>query len=269
VAGGGADIGLGTDTAGSIRVPASYCGLYGMRLTHGILAEGLVNLAPSFDAVGLLTRDARTLRRACTALTDRTSEPIVRVIVIDELVALADDPVQQSFRAAVRALTGRARLELVTVEGFDTGELEGWFQAFRTTQAAEAWDQHGQWITTHPDALHPDVSARFEVGHVVTPSQRESAAKTITGARGVLTTLIPPGTALLLPATSGPAPCRNSDAAAMETVRAATLRLTCLASQSGLPALSAPLLARGPLPVGLSAIGSAHAEVSLIDLVAR
>ena len=268
VAGGAADIGLGTDTAGSIRVPASYCGLYGLRLTHGVLGEGLVNLAPSYDAVGLLTREAATLRRACAALTDATSDTIRRVVVVDELVALAEEPIQQSFHAALLALVGRRCLDLVAIDGFGHGQLDTWFEAFRTTQAAEAWKQHGRWITEHPGALHPTVLARFEIGRAVTAAQRAAAALVIETARAELVAMIPPGTALLLPAASSAAPLLTSDAATIDAARAATLRLTCLASLAGLPALSAPLLARGPLPVGLGAIGSSGAELSLIDLVA-
>src|SRR5690606_37246293 len=69
VASGLADIGLGTDTGGSIRVPASYCGLFGLRPTHGrVPLEGAVPLAASFDTAGVFTRDAATLRKASETL---------------------------------------------------------------------------------------------------------------------------------------------------------------------------------------------------------
>lgn len=71
VAGGQADIGLGTDTGGSIRVPASYCGLWGLRTTHGrVDMRGTRALAASFSTAGLLARDAALLRRAGRTVLD-------------------------------------------------------------------------------------------------------------------------------------------------------------------------------------------------------
>ena len=87
VAGGLADLGLGTDTGGSIRVPASYCGIVGWRPTYGrVDARGIVHLARSFDTVGLLARDARRSRRAADCLLDDdTAPPITSATWVTEL----------------------------------------------------------------------------------------------------------------------------------------------------------------------------------------
>ncbi len=82
VATGQASIGLGTDTAGSIRVPASYQGLWGLRTTHGSVSmDGLVALAPTFDTVGWMTRRSSTLRAAAESTLDTTHSARGRVAV--------------------------------------------------------------------------------------------------------------------------------------------------------------------------------------------
>lgn len=166
VARGWADLGLATDTAGSIRVPASYCGLYGWRPTRGAVPTGgLLPLAPSFDTAGLLARDPDLLRTAAKVLLPRDDEaPMTTLLVDDALTALAEPEVQASFEAACRALSLRTGLELVRTDTGMAPHLEEWLPAFRTVQAAEAWAAHGEWIEKHPGALGADIEARFAGG---------------------------------------------------------------------------------------------------------
>lgn len=125
VARGWADLGLATDTAGSIRVPASYCGLYGWRPTHGAVPTGgLLPLAPSFDTAGLLARDPDLLCTAAKVLLPRDgAAPMTTLLVDDALTALAEPEVRASFEAACRALSLRTGLELVRT---DTGMAPTW-----------------------------------------------------------------------------------------------------------------------------------------------
>ncbi|WP_327099634.1 DUF3225 domain-containing protein [Nocardia vinacea] len=274
VAAGFADIGLGTDTAGSIRVPASYCGLYGLRTTHGVVARtGLVGLAPSFDTVGLLTRDATLLARAGGALLpNQEVHPVTRMVVAPELVDLLDPAARESFWAAVQALALRDAAagnvlpppETIALDYPDGAGLDTVLMAFRTVQAAEAWRSHGTFVSAQPTALAPDVAARFHVG-------REIDAATETEARGLLDDMstrlrrmLPPGVVLALPAASSAAPRRDSSSADVEAVRQQTLRLTCLASLAGLPALSMPHLRAGNLPVGLCLLAGPGQDSTLL-----
>ncbi|HEY0374318.1 MAG TPA: amidase family protein, partial [Amnibacterium sp.] len=149
-----ADVGLATDTGGSIRVPASYQGLWGLRTTHGrVPRDGLLALAPSFDTVGWLTRDAATLAAAWSATRpvavgeDVAVAPALAVdaAVLDRL----DEPVAAALRSAVDRLAAAGR----PVEQVDLGDLDRLAAAFRTVQAFEAWQVHGPWLLAHPDAV--------------------------------------------------------------------------------------------------------------------
>ncbi|WP_326773156.1 amidase [Streptomyces sp. NBC_01445] len=268
VARGWVDLGLATDTAGSIRVPASYCGLYGWRPTHGAVPTGgLLPLAPSFDTAGLLARDPYLLRTAATVLLPRDDEAQMTTLLVDDaLTALAEPEVQASFEAACRALSLRIGLDLVRIDTGVAPHLEEWLPAFRTVQAAEAWAAHGEWIEKHPGALEADIEARFAGGSQVAEGQLHDATSGLLSARSVIVEALPPGTALLLPATSSPAPRPDATPAEVETVRAATLRLTCLASLAGLPAVTMPRLRVRDFPVGLCAIGAPGTDHALLEL---
>jgi amidase len=267
VAAGLADVGVGTDTAGSIRVPASYCGLYSIRPTHGAVStEGVHPLAPSFDTVGLLAHDPGLLHRAARVLLPEQEPPPVTVLYVAADLASTGPQMQVAFVAGVRALSGRCGLSLRRAPGLFGGQLERWFGAFRTVQACEAWEAHGAWLERHPDSVDPAVAARFAVGRDTGPGDRARAADLVAAARKILREAIPPGTALVLPASSTAAPRHGLLAEKMEEIRAATLRLTFLASVAGLPAVVIPALRAGTRPAGLCLVGAPGSDRALLDV---
>ncbi|MDF2443956.1 MAG: amidase [Subtercola sp.] len=278
VALGLADLALGTDTAGSIRVPGSYTGLFGLRTTHDAVSrEGLVPLAASFDTVGLLARDLPTLAAGTRALlsTGRSvggpaEQPGISTLLVDSaLTALADPDAQLSFEAGVRALSLASGAQVVQSTGavsLDPAELEQWFDAFRTVQQYEAWCSDREFVEKHPGALDPAIAERFRVASGLTVVDARDARQVLARATGRLEQMLPPGSALVIPSTSGPAPALDASAAEIDRVRGATLRLTCLASLSGLPALTLPYGRVGTLPVGLCLIGARGADLALIGL---
>ncbi|MGP3951421.1 amidase [Streptomyces sp. 7N604] len=277
VALGQADAGLGSDTAGSIRVPASYCGLYGMRPTHGAVpVTGMLPLAPRFDTVGWLARDAVTLARLGDVLLPPAPpdlRPLRHARVATDLVGPADEAVRDAFRPAVAALADRAGLRLEetpslndSVGGPPAGERRDWAAAFTTVQGAQAWECDGAWVSSHPGALGPGVAQRFERAAGITPQARAAAEEVLRDAARVLRDAVPPGTALLLPAASGPAPLPEADSARKAATRAATVRLTSLASLAGLPSIALPLMWVDGLPVGLCAVAGRGSDRALLEL---
>lgn len=269
VARGFADIGLGTDTAGSIRIPASYQGLWGLRTTHGLVSRaGLLPLAPSFDTVGWLTRDADVLRRVADLCCpgDPVAGP-TELLVADELLAAAEPATVAAFEAALARLDLPVRRVRLADHGIaDPAALA---TTFRLVQAGEVWAAHGAWIDAHPDALGPTIAARFAAARDTDPAERAAALHRLPRERAVIRELI--GTAVLaLPSAPGPAPTLHADTATVERTRAATLALTSLAGIGGLPALSVPALAvtdhtEQQVPVGLCLVGAAGTDRALVD----
>lgn len=262
VALGQASFGLATDTAGSIRVPASYQGLLGLRTTHGAVpVEGLLPLAPSFDTVGWLTRDLATLRRvAAVGLAGTVREPLGGGLVIAEaLLEQVDATVRAAFSAATDEL-GAERIGLPPVREM--------FEAFRLVQAAEAWAADGAWVAAHPGVLAPDVQARFDAASQVDPAMEEAARARLRDFRGALDTALG-GRVLLVPSASSVAPALDASPEVIDAARSATLGLTCLAGIGGYPALSVPRLVVDGKPVGLCLVGPRGSDLALLELAAE
>lgn len=268
VAGRACDFAIGTDTGGSIRVPAGYCGLFGMRATHGrISAEGIVPLAPSFDAVGWFTRDGELLERVGRALLDESTEPPepTRLLVATDAMRLADGDVY----AALLPWIGRAKsfFDLSYDIEIAGAGLADWVETFRMLSAAEAWACHGQWISEVKPRLAADVAARFDFGRTVTKdavAEHSGRRETI---RKRMAELMTEGTILCIPTAATPAPLRDADDATFDRVRQRTLPLTCIAGLAGLPQISLPAGFAQDAPVGVSFIAPPGEDAMLLNFV--
>jgi amidase len=265
VALGQASIGLATDTAGSIRVPASYQGLWGLRSTHGAVDRtGLLPLASSFDTVGWLTRAPAVLRAAAAASLNgsRQADAPARFAVSTALVFAADDDVQAAFVTGLDRLTDAGLLPAPDL--VDVGDLAEALRIFRAVQAAEAWRSHGAWVTAHPGALGAAVASRFETASRSDPAEETEAREALGRARARLDAALD-GRILLLPSASSTAPSRRAAPATIDATRTNTLMMTCLAGIGGYPALSVPMFEVRGAPVGLCLVGPRHTDLALID----
>jgi amidase len=276
VALGEADAGLGSDTAGSIRVPASYCGLYGMRPTHGAVpVAGMVPLAPRFDTVGWLTRDAGTLLRVGDVLlppeqdaTDHAAgaPAAFRTALVDAaLLTPADTAVRESFEAAASQLAARNGLRGERCPPL-SGDNATRADAFSTVQARQVHECDGAWVAAHPDALGPDIARRFAWAAAVSPERARHAEELLRATARDLRAALSPSSVLLLPAAAGPAPRADSGSTERDDVRARTIQLTCLAGIAGLPCVTLPRMTAGGLPVGLCVIAGRGRDRALLQL---
>ncbi|EIV91241.1 amidase family protein [Frankia sp. QA3] len=297
VAAGWADVGLGTDTAGSIRVPASVCGLYGLRPTRGaVAAGGVLGLAPSFDTVGWLTADPGLLRAVGEVLLPPSAPPGPPGPPGPPARLLVAVPAAGT---ALRRLADALGADLDAGPVRELDDVPRLLAAFRAVQAAEAWRLHGAWIGAHPGALGADVEARFRFGAGVDADAERDARREIAAGRERLLDRLGADTWLALPAAAGPGHLRGSGERDRDTWRQATLGCTVVASAYGLPSCvvpdpitqgGAPLAAVGPrrplvgpapvgpapvgpapvgpAPVGLALVGPPGADRALLDAAA-
>ncbi|MBU0725382.1 MAG: amidase [Alphaproteobacteria bacterium] len=269
VAGGLVDTAIGTDTGGSVRVPANNCGLYGLRPTHGRIAvDGLVPLAGSFDTVGWFARDAATLARVGEVLLGpRERIPHGRIIIASDCFDLADPAaravLEPALKAAIQAVGPRHYLTL-NPEGFDV-----WQTAFRHIQGYEAWALHGEWITRTQPKMAPEIAERFQLGSKVTQAEFEAATAVRARVRARIAAVLQPGDVLCLPTSSGPAALKTISKEEEAIYRAGMLKLTCIAGLAGLPQVTLPLARLDGAPVGLSLAALPGSDWLLLDLAER
>ncbi|MBV9556687.1 MAG: amidase [Pseudolabrys sp.] len=262
-----ADIALGSDTGGSVRVPASFNGIYGLRPTHGrIDATGVQDMAPSLDVPGFFAATPGVFRNVGSVLLDERRIPakIQRVIVLEDAFAEADPEVDDLLRTLLELMSDD--LPAMTHAKIAPDGLEAWRETFRIVQAAEVWQTFGAWVTRENPEIGPGVKERMAFAASVTKRQHEAASAARAQMRDHVFQIVKPGTILALPTAPCIAPPLDIDGEDAEKFRARVLRLTCIASLSGLPQVSIPAGTMSGCPIGLSFIGWAGGDEALLDL---
>jgi amidase len=264
VAGGLVEIALGTDSGGSVRVPSSFCGLYGLRPTHGRLSvAGMMTQAPSFDTVGYFARDATTFARVGAVLLDEEVPDTLptEIIVASDCFAIADAPVQGVLQPVVDRLRQAAA---TTVSPLAEGELRDWARHQRILQRCEFQATFRDWVDRVNPRFSSEVAGAFaDDGR--TPRAELAAAKAFRDSASKRLDDLLEGRRMLCLPTSPILPISRD--ARLSDIRAAVhaiVDLTGIAGLTGLPQVNLPVATSGPIPVGLSLIGWRGGDSSLI-----
>lgn len=271
VSNGLCEFALGTDTGGSVRAPASHCGLYGLRPTHGrISLQGALDLAPSFDTCGFFARDSHCFAQVAEQLLGADSAPLPaqpRLLLPAEVWALLAPEVAavaQAGAAQVQGVLGVAAPVAVVLESF-----EAMYWHFRHIQGREAWLTDGPLIERYAPPLGPGVAERFAWSRQVSDAQVSAAREFRSRFRAHLAALLGQDGVLLMPTMPDIAPLRSAPESTLEDYRNKAINMLCIAGLSGFPQLSLPLLQRDGAPLGLSLLGPAGSDASLVALAQR
>ena len=270
VAAGLCDVALGSDTGGSVRAPASFCGLYGLRPSFGAISlEACMPLAGTFDTCGFFTRDITTFARVGAVLlpADTADLGTPRLMVASDLFARLSPAAREALAPALAEIARiSGELAPATVYPEPQGPI---YDAFRKLQSYEIYQAHGAWFEEQRPVLGPPIAERFAYARTVTAMQVEEAKairmrfaaafRSLLGAHGVL----------ISPAVHGPAPRLDDSTAALDAYRHEAMAYLCPAGLSGLPQLVVPAGRVDGAPIGLSLIGPAGSDQQLIALAAR
>ncbi len=268
VAGALTDFALGSDTGGSVRVPASFCGLYGLRPTHGrIPLVGMLLQAPSFDTIGWFARDAETFAQVGAVILpdDSTAARPRRLLIAEDAFALAEPEVRQALEAALEYVA--SLVDFRSTERLSPTSLQEWSGHQQILQSREAWESARDWI----DAVNPtfsfEVADRYATARAVTDDQVATAQIGRDAIIVRMNEVFDNGDVVVcLPSTVGPAPLLGQRVSERHELRMRNSALTSVAGNSGRPQLSLPLAVVDGRPVGLSLLGDYGSDEQLIAL---
>jgi amidase len=271
VSNGLCDFALGTDTGGSVRAPASHCGLFGLRPTHGrVSLDDCLALAPSLDTGGFFARDGDAFARVGDVLLGPDPAPLPdrpRLLLAADALAMLDRDVRGALAFVIQQIEGAlgpAKVIEVTEGGF-----ESLYWAFRYIQGREAWETHGSMIERFQPPLGPGVAERFAFGKAVTDAQVAQSQDTRRRFRERLGRILGSDGLLILPTMPDVAPLLSESEESLNDYRNKALNLLCLAGLAGVPQVSIPLATRLDAPLGLSLIAPAGTDLGLVRWAAR
>lgn len=270
-AGGLVDFALGTDTGGSVRVPASFCGLYGMRPSHGRLPlDGVVGQAPSFDTIGWLAREADLFAQIGAPLLDlnlNNARSPRRLVIAEDTFAFAEPSTRDAVASVAKKVAGL--IGAGESRPLSREPLSDWIRHQAALQGREAWATFFDWIDRHNPRFGFEIADNFLRGANVDEAAFAAARAFRAARRAELAELLDESTVVCLPTTPFPAPHRDQTRSAMRELRMRVLTLTCIAGTLGAPQVSLPLADVGGLPVGLSLMAAPGNDAMLLALARR
>jgi amidase len=265
VAGQLVDFAIGTDTGGSVRVPASFVGVFGFRPTHDAVSPaGVVPFAPSYDTVGWFASSGATLNAVGKVLLPMAEPPAIRRFrLVRDAFALAEADVATALRAHCKTLD---IVDEVTL--FDDAGDE-WRECYRVLQGYEAWQQLGYWIRSAKPRFGEAIARRFAEAASITSTDvaRYKPVRAAIAAR--LNAALGDGVGLVMPTVPCVALRKDAASAEIGEFYRRALTLTSAAGHAGVPQISVPAGRVARCPVGLSILASSGHDRALLEAASR
>ena len=263
VAAGLADFSLGSDTGGSVRIPASFCGLWGIRPTIGrVSLKGARAMAPSFDTVGWFANEGSLMARLGEVLLEGDPEntAIKQVFIGMDAIEKSDLSIATATLEWIDTRILEKKIVTISPDG-----LDNWWETFRVIQAGEVKSTNLPWVREHGASLGPGIRERFLMAESLSQKDLDSARENKKIIVKHLKKLVTPGSALMIPTAPCLAPLLDEDATVLDTFRANTMALTCIAGLGGFPQITVPAVTIDGFPVGISILGSHGSDEQLLN----
>ncbi len=261
VAAGLVDLALGTDTGGSVRVPASFLGIFGFRPTHGAVSvDGVIPFSPSYDTVGWFARNLTALSLAGDALLPKADvAPIRKFRLVRDAFALADPDVRALLLSRCEALDIFDEITL-----FDVAP-DQWLECYRVVQCAGIWQTLGPWISSARPKFGDAIASRFAECASITPAEIARWTPVRASLAAGVRAMLGDGIGLVVPTTPRVALRKDAPSSEFGDFYQRALTITSIAGHAGLPQISVPVGNVDGCPVGLSVVASAGHDRALLE----
>lgn len=271
VAAGLVDTALGTDSGGSVRTPSAFCGLYGLRPTHGrIPVEGMATQSPSFDTCGWFAADAGMFARVGAVLLGAAAaeEGLPgTLIVATDCFAIAEAEVQEALAPAVKRLA--ASFPTVKEAPLAEGDILEWSRNQSLLQRGEYSRTFAPWVERCVPCFSIEVGTSLALGALLMEDDLAGPKAFRAVAKKRMADLLGDDAVLCLPTTPILPPPRNDPFSALQKSVSRIIELTAIAGLTGHPQVNLPLADYHGIPVGLSLIGPKGSDEKLVALALR
>ena len=266
-AGGLVDFAIGSDCLGSVRVPASYNGIIGLRPSYErIKNDGEAPYCESMDVLGFVASEKKVFQDVASVLLDKDPEEtkFKKLYIVDDAFAAVDKEVKEPFDGIIDEMSDKlGNVEHITLA--DEG-LDYWVkEVFQIVQGYEIWESYGGFINKYRPRLSPGPKDRLEKAATISRERYLKAKKKKEEFRKRVESLLSDGAIMITPTASSIAPLKSASLEEIDRLRTQSSNLLCISPLAEIPQLTLPLLEQEEIPLGVTLMSAKNTDRALID----